>query len=138
MTFVCIGTLTCDLSHFEEREKKTPRHCRTTTSAESEYYSTRGGCTHKRLLVHQFRSKNGPQRRGTLGGLSNGVRHRGNSSVLRRTKEMFTPHAHIKSSDAFRVRRPNHIQRHHKALKERLKKLLAMLELWIVDKKIFQ
>ena len=64
-------------------------------------------CTHRRLLVHRFRSENGPRRRRTLGGLGNRVRHRGNSTALRQTKEMFTPHARIKSSDAFPVMRPN-------------------------------
>ena len=63
--------------------------------------------THRRRLVHRFRSENGPRRRRTLGGLSDRVRHRGNITVLRRTKEMFTPHGRVKSSDAFRVRRLN-------------------------------
>ena len=47
--------------------------------------------------LHQFRSKNRLRRHRTLGGLGSRVRHRGNSTILRRTKKTFTPHARIKS-----------------------------------------
>ena len=117
MTFVCIGALTRDVSCLEEKEK---RFCGT---AGPPFWLNRNKILD--VVLHASASSRAsvqigkrpsaaaysrraqlPSRR-TLGGLSDRVRHRGNITVLRRTKEMFTPHGRVKSSDAFRVRRLN-------------------------------
>ena len=117
MTSVCIGALTRDVSCLEEKEK---RFCGT---AGPPFWLNRNKILD--VVLHASASSRAsvqigkrpsaaaysrraqlPSRR-TLGGLSDRVRHRGNITVLRRTKEMFTPHGRVKSSDAFRVRRLN-------------------------------
>ena len=124
MTSVCIGALTRDVSCLEEKEKRfcgtagppfwlnrnkildVVLHASASSRASVQIGKRPSAAAYSRRAQLPSRRAQLPSRR-TLGGLSDRVRHRGNITVLRRTKEMFTPHGRVKSSDAFRVRRLN-------------------------------